>query len=232
MWGQTLCILSKQRVIVKIRGISPWPPKGRSSPKSKPGRAYELHSHVHTVLRVGLKYALLLLHVPCKLLILHCRRRYLGKSCERFMLLLLLLWWLPLLLGLLLCRVCCAKLVPCGMLGLAVPLAVLLPLAIVSDHANRAGGRGTVHVGGDPTATRVCVCCLMARTGLVALHPVMPLVNAVREAVCVFLVDADVHGECPAKVWPWLSIASAITVAAAAVNPTYCYCCGGWCCGC
>ena len=70
---------------------------------------------------------MLLLHVPCKLLLLHWYHRYRHKSCKRLMLLLLLLRWLTLLLRMLLGHICR----PSGLARLAILLAVLL--AIVSD---------------------------------------------------------------------------------------------------
>ena len=54
------------------------------------------------------------------------------------------------------------RLRPSGLARLAILLVVLL--AIASDQANRAGGRGTVHVGGISSATGVCVPFLLAVT--------------------------------------------------------------------
>ena len=131
-----------------MRYIFPWSSKGVSSPESKPGRAHRLHSHIHTILCVRLKGALLLLHEPCKLLLLHQHHGHRHESCKRLM---LLLRWLPLLLRLFLGRNYC----PSGLVRRAILLDVLL--VIVSDQANRAGGCDTVHVGGFSSVAGVSV---------------------------------------------------------------------------
>ena len=164
MWGQMLCILSKQGIIVIIHRIFPWPSKGGSYPKSKPGHAHGLHSHAHIILRARLERALLLLHMPCKLLLLHRHHRHGHEFSKKLLLLmmmmlllvlllllLLLLGWLSLLLRLLLGHVRR----PGGLASLAILLAVLL--VISSDQTNRAGGRGAVHVEGIASVSGVRV---------------------------------------------------------------------------
>ena len=56
-----------------------------SSPKSKYELDGGLHSYVHTILCAGLKDALLQLHMPCKLLMMHWYCRHPDKSCKRLL---------------------------------------------------------------------------------------------------------------------------------------------------